>query len=836
MVAKIITAKGFSGVLNYNEKKVNRLKAAFLHSGNLPLNTEELDYNAKMNLFKYHLEKQPSIKTNTLHICLSFDQTEKLNNELKKNIADDYLKGIGFENQPYLVYDHYDSSNPHLHIITTHLNSKSNNINIHNIGKNKSEPTRKIIEKKYNLIEAEGRISKIQENQKITIGDYSKAGTKDKISIIVRQVLKKYSFTSFNEFNLILESFNIKADTGTEGSAMHKKGGLVYRLLDNGKMYGHSIKASNIFDKPTLKNIEEKYEKNKKRKEELLSNTKKIIDNTFKKYIHPDKLTFKKELEKENIEVIFRTNEQGLTYGIQFINHIDKIALKGSELGKNYSALKLFPSKKEQQPQTPDEKKFNQPIEGQKTDTTGQIKPTTGEIKKEQQPQTPDEKKFNQPIEGQKTATTGQIKPTTYQIKKEQQPPEKTILENFYITHRKDKKQFFYESTLINNLDNLNFHEHLLKTNLKEEAKTKLIEEFKIFKKLKLPELIKTERENFKIRALAVTRFINDNPNLNLKDKLIFLYSNDIEFKQNEQQLIMTDVRDNNIKINIPNMNLSEFFKDNSYKDFKITEQMRIPFTITEKKIFEDLGKRKPLSQDPKYATAYRVSYQRIEKYAAKNHFKNIQQTLNENYLTELQKNLNTTNPVSLINSLITRGMLIKQNDKGKFYIGYYKIKDENFLPLPEKFKELINQKTFSNKTQENLNNLIYNSKKTISAKFDTIVKINQFIDNQSYHQIPIFIKNFKEKNPELFKILNKACLKLYPEPKKEDPNKEAKLIINKQISQIICNAIMNYNHKNLFEDIKSNKLIHFYIQTELNKLTKSIKFDIKSKEKNVKL
>ena len=50
------------------------------------------------------------------------------------------------------------------------------------------------------------------------------------------------------------------------------------------------------------------------------------------------KEAFVQLLRKQNINVVFRENDQGLTYGLTFIDHHNKTVFNGSDLGKYYSA------------------------------------------------------------------------------------------------------------------------------------------------------------------------------------------------------------------------------------------------------------------------------------------------------------------------------------------------------------------------------------------------------------------------------------------------------------------------------------------------------------------
>ena len=134
---------------------------------------------------------------------------------------------------------------------------------MHNIGRNQSETARKELELEYNLVAAESKSQREQLNikaidvQKII---YGKAETKQAISNVARSVTKNWKYSSIHELNAILNQYNVMADRGTEGSKIFDKKGLVYRLLDeNGKKVGVPIKASAIYDKPTLKFLEKRF-------------------------------------------------------------------------------------------------------------------------------------------------------------------------------------------------------------------------------------------------------------------------------------------------------------------------------------------------------------------------------------------------------------------------------------------------------------------------------------------------------------------------------------------------------------------------------------------------
>jgi uncharacterized protein YijF (DUF1287 family) len=86
---------------------------------------------------------------------LNFGIGEQIRKEKLVQIAAMYMEKIGFENQPYLVYQHLDAGHPHIHIVSTNIQEGEKRISLHNLGKLKSNVARQEIELAYNLKRAE---------------------------------------------------------------------------------------------------------------------------------------------------------------------------------------------------------------------------------------------------------------------------------------------------------------------------------------------------------------------------------------------------------------------------------------------------------------------------------------------------------------------------------------------------------------------------------------------------------------------------------------------------------------------------------------------------------
>ena len=128
------------------------------------------------------------------------------------------------------------------------------------------------------------------------------------------------------------------ADRGSERSRVFKYEGLLYRIIDNeGKPIGVPIKASGFYNAPTLKFLKERFEVNRSKKVLCKSRTRSTIDHVLaKKPGNLDELC--KSLKKQGIHCAIRKNENGIIYGITYVDHISKCVFNGSDLGKSYSA------------------------------------------------------------------------------------------------------------------------------------------------------------------------------------------------------------------------------------------------------------------------------------------------------------------------------------------------------------------------------------------------------------------------------------------------------------------------------------------------------------------
>ncbi len=348
MVARINSGKSIRGILNYNENKIRNAEAQLLMACGFLDEPSRLSFHDKLNRFEILTSQNEKTKTNALHVTLNFSREDVLTDDLLRQIAMDYMGRIGFGNQPFLVYRHYDAAHPHIHIATVNIADGGERIETHNIGRNQSETARREMEEFYNLVRAEDQQKEGEyylRPAKLEAVAYGKRETKAAISSIVREVIGSYRFTSLGELNAALRQFNVMANPGTEGSIMREKGGLIYSLIDrSGAAVGVPIKASSIFSSPTIKNLEKKYRPNETARRPYGLRLKHQLDKALANARTFEQLEVL--LREQGIRIVMRLNAMGNIYGATFVDNATRVVFNGGDLGKGYAA-KAFNEKLE---------------------------------------------------------------------------------------------------------------------------------------------------------------------------------------------------------------------------------------------------------------------------------------------------------------------------------------------------------------------------------------------------------------------------------------------------------------------------------------------------------
>lgn len=345
MVAVVHLASSLRRVLNYNEQKVKEGVATCIDAPYYLKNADRLSFDQKLERLVKLAELNERTKVNTVHISLNFPPEERHSEQKLREIASTYMQKIGFEGQPYLLYQHFDAGHPHVHILTTNIKADGKRISLHNIGKITSETARKEIEIEFNLVKASDKVKRSAYELKPVDSklEYGTAATKRAITGVLQTVLADYKFTTLGELNAVLSLYNVSAERGEKGSRMYKNSGLVYRIKkEDGTLIGTPIKASAIYGSPTLKTLESSFIRNQKARQPHKSRVKVAID--FALLNNPDSGLTRLigSLKAEGIDTVLRYTKDGKVFGITFVDHKKGCVFNGNALGKSYGATTLL--------------------------------------------------------------------------------------------------------------------------------------------------------------------------------------------------------------------------------------------------------------------------------------------------------------------------------------------------------------------------------------------------------------------------------------------------------------------------------------------------------------
>lgn len=336
MIAKIVRGSKIYGALLYNHSKVLQDNGQILLMNNM-LETPDGNYTTGQLLASFlpHLAANKKTEKTAIHISLNPDPDDHVSDEDFINIANDYMKKMGYGNQPYVVFKHNDIDRTHIHIVSTTVDE--NGIKIPDVfEKKRSMEICRQIEKKYNLALADQKISN-NESFKFSPVDYNKRNVKSQVAAVVRYLPSYYGFQNLGSYNALLSLFNITAQYIKKEVNGEIKEGLVYCVLNkDGIKVGNPFKASLFGRQAGLAALRSHFEKSKAVPESLKAKTSQIISDVLT--ITSNEKEFVAYLVNHGINTVMRRNEQGRLYGITFIDHNTGNVFNGSHLGKQFSA------------------------------------------------------------------------------------------------------------------------------------------------------------------------------------------------------------------------------------------------------------------------------------------------------------------------------------------------------------------------------------------------------------------------------------------------------------------------------------------------------------------
>ncbi len=310
MIARILYRESVHGVLNYVFGKEGGTVLGFKNT------YSEFGTDPKLfaNVLHYLGQRHESPQRYS-HITINLPHGEHLENGTFYKLAQDYMEGMGYGDQPYVVVRHNDTLHEHIHIVSTTVKENGSRINLsHDYRRNVA--TQKHLERSYGLspspeTKSHRELPRYRLPELQFAADDSN-GTKFYMQDVLNGTLQRHKVRSFDQLAFLIAPYHIALRTMTNENG---RVGVAYGI-DNRKQYKTQfINGSTVHPKLSGPKLTSVFEKNSKSK--LLPMHKKRLEkqllttfNLFKSIGHEDLPDVLKTYQNIDCELLYGKNGQ----------------------------------------------------------------------------------------------------------------------------------------------------------------------------------------------------------------------------------------------------------------------------------------------------------------------------------------------------------------------------------------------------------------------------------------------------------------------------------------------------------------------------------------------
>lgn len=116
-IVKILKSSKSFAAVSYNDKRVKRGEAELVKTANFSEVATLIGFDEYLKLWG---DKNKRIKNKQFHVTISLEGKEKTKDELVQ-LGEQWLKEMGYGENPYMIYFHNNTEHPHIHIVTSRL-------------------------------------------------------------------------------------------------------------------------------------------------------------------------------------------------------------------------------------------------------------------------------------------------------------------------------------------------------------------------------------------------------------------------------------------------------------------------------------------------------------------------------------------------------------------------------------------------------------------------------------------------------------------------------------------------------------------------------------------
>lgn len=313
-------ASSVSVTVGYNEQKVSGGTASVAYCSNIE------DKSDPMKTFQQY--ENASVRTEKLsfHASINPASGEKLDKDKMIEFVKEYMEGMGYGDQPYILYKHNDIDREHYHIVSVRVDKNGKKINDSFEGR-RSAKLLKELAKKYGF--TVGKANDFRKSDAINVRrfDPKKPNYSGQIESLMRDVMK-YHFTTVNQFQTAMRSLGVEM---VFKSCCGRTEISFYGLdPSTGKRCTGRIKEKNLHTPVYEQILLRSFDCGKNKCNDERQRTGKVVQFCFGNAT--SEKHFLSLLAKFGISVEFSRNLEGRIFGATFIDHEQQCSFKASEL------------------------------------------------------------------------------------------------------------------------------------------------------------------------------------------------------------------------------------------------------------------------------------------------------------------------------------------------------------------------------------------------------------------------------------------------------------------------------------------------------------------------
>ena len=331
MVVKIQPpAANVAECVKYNEEKVSAGEARVIFSSKID------DPSNPMGTFQRYETANIRTEKPSFHMSVNPSETDNMDADKAAEFIRDLMEGLGYGNQPYIIYEHNDNGRKHYHVVSIRVNEEGRHIS-DKYEHRRCQQLMKDLAPKYGFEIGKGK----GEKEKFEFNPYAGFDPqRGNVSEQIEQIAKlamRYHFTTDKQFQWLLECYGVKLDyiPRADGKMEMWFAGMdpkTHKACTN-PIDGKDLKVPDYEKVITHAHWCEGRIKDKE-KDRVAGIARACLEYS------KSELHYTRMLQKKGIDIHLSRRDDGSIFGATFIDHRTKCCFKASEL-KGISASEI---------------------------------------------------------------------------------------------------------------------------------------------------------------------------------------------------------------------------------------------------------------------------------------------------------------------------------------------------------------------------------------------------------------------------------------------------------------------------------------------------------------